>query len=166
MKKAALGIALAAGMLSSVAFADVAQYIKDGYTMDQVIALAQSEGISTVEAVRQAIIAAPEKAADIVTAAIDAGADPEQVVATAVAAAKDKAEEIVTAAVAAGADEQVVAQAAIANGADPAVVAQATAAGRKAFAGRGPGSRKPLPPIDFGVGGGHGGGKGKRVSDN
>ncbi|MBY6210497.1 hypothetical protein KUV95_02955 [Microbulbifer agarilyticus] len=162
MKKSALGVALGASLLSAVAMADVKQYIDAGYSMDQVIALAQSEGLSTEEAVEQALAVAPEKAADIAVAAIKAGANPAS------------AEVVVTAAVTAGANPEAIAAAAIAAGADATVVTAATAAAApaaSALAGTGaastPTASTPIPPAPVvSSGAGAGGGGGTVASDN
>ena len=123
---------------------------------DQPIDIAVAEAITMApdnaeDIVKKAIEQSPEFAGEIVTAAINAGADPAVVIMAVITVDPSLAGVAVTAAVSLipGSEEAVV-QAAILSGADPAMVAAATAAGRSAPSPFAPAS---MPSVGIGRGG-------------
>lgn len=147
MKKTIWGMALSASLLSGAALADVEDYVKAGYTMDQVLTNAMRDGLSLQESVGQALAAAPQQANAIIAAGV--AIDPAS------------AQSVVDAAVLAGVDPEQAVDAALIGGADPSSVTAPTAAG-KSLARRGPPENLPAPPWSNAGGVGNGCDKGRK----
>ena len=123
-------MALGAAMLSQD-LNSVEDYVKAGYPMDQVLDNAMQDGMSLDQAFVETLVAAPQQADAIISAAV--------------AKEPQRAQEIVELAAAAGVDSEQAMAAALAGGADPSSISAPTAAGR-ALASRGAPANLPAPP--------------------
>ena len=131
MKKIIWGMALSASLLSTAALANVKEYVKAGYSMDQVLTNALRDGMSLQKAVTQTLSAAPQQANGIIAAAV--------------AISPAEAQSVVDAAVLAGVNPEQAVDAALIGGADPSSITAPTAAG-KSLASRGAPENLPAPP--------------------